>query len=155
MPLISLQTEIPEIPGDKAALTPVQSCAKPARRILVVNDELDTRQFYCEALAQTGYQVDAAEDGDAGWKMLLAASHDSNGYDLVITDNNMPKMSGVEMIRKLRAAGMTLFVIMATSAVPPDLEKLNIAAILEKPFNTQQLVQTVKDALTRPLQSLV
>lgn len=131
-----------ETRGGKVA--PVGGQTHPPKRILVVNDESDTRQFYCEVLTQSGYQVDTAQDGDAGWQ---TASRDPDSYDLMITDNNMPKMSGVELVRKLRSARMALPVIMATSAVPPNIDGLQIAAILTKPFYPNQLVQTVKDVL--------
>jgi DNA-binding response OmpR family regulator len=59
--------------------------------------------------------VDEAADGGAGFEALK-----STVYDLVITDNSMPKVTGVEMLKKLRAAQLSLPVIMATGAAPTD-----------------------------------
>ena len=84
-------------------------------RILVVEDDISTRQLITEALIHSGYGVDAAEDGAAAWEALSAGS-----YDLMITDNNMPNVSGVELLKKLRAARMTLPVIMATGTLPKE-----------------------------------
>jgi CheY-like chemotaxis protein len=53
-----------ETRGGKVA--PAGGQTHPPQRILVVNDENDTRQFYCEVLTQSGYQVDTAQDGDDG-----------------------------------------------------------------------------------------
>jgi two-component system sensor histidine kinase/response regulator len=57
--------------------------------------------------------VDAASDGAAGWKALQAER-----YDLLITDNLMPKVTGIELIKKLQTAGMRLPVIIATAVLP-------------------------------------
>ena len=114
----------------------------PPQRILVVEDDPDIRQLNSEVLIQHGYQVDTAEDGDAGWQMLRA-SH----YDLLITDNNMPKVTGVDLIKKLRSASLTLPVILASGSAPANTELLQLAAILPKPFYTGQLLQTVRQVL--------
>jgi DNA-binding response OmpR family regulator len=97
----------------------------------------------CDALIGSGYHVDMAVDGQAGWRKLQAAS-----YDLLITDNNMPNLSGVELIRKLRATGMPLPVILASGMVPSSTEDLHLAAILQKPFTTDQLVRAAIECLT-------
>lgn len=47
-----------------------------------------------EILMRVGYEVDATEDGQAAWQALNAGS-----YDLLITDNNMPKVTGVELLQ--------------------------------------------------------
>ena len=60
------------------------------RRILVVDDDDDIRRFNAEALTGSGYHVEAAVDGAAGWEALNA-----DRYDLLITDNSMPNISGI------------------------------------------------------------
>ena len=136
-----------EAPGNNAALPPAKSQTPLPQRILVVDDDTAIRQLNSEVLIHSGYRVDTAEDGDAGWKVLHAVRYAPDSYDLLITDNNMPKVSGVELIEKLRSARMTLPVILATSAVPMSIEGLQLAAILEKPFYPDRLVQTVKEVL--------
>ena len=96
------------------------------------------RQLHAEFLIACGYQVDAAEDGAEGWEALHARS-----YDLLITDNNMPKVSGVELVKKVRCAGMALPVIMASGS-PAEESGLQLAAILQKPFTGNELLATVK-----------
>ena len=136
-----------ETPGQQNTRAPASHQPRQPHRILVVEDDRDIRQLNYEALIRSGYQVDTAEDGDAAWKMLHAVRYDPDRYDLLITDNNMPKVSGVELVKKLRAAHMALPVIMASGAVPPDTEALQLAAILLKPFYPDQLVQRVKEVL--------
>jgi DNA-binding response OmpR family regulator len=97
-------------------------------------------------LIRSGYQVDIAEDGEAGREALQAKN-----YDLLITDNNMPKVSGVELIKKLHAEDATLPVIMASGAIPTEeLNRhswLQLAATLLKPFTIEELLGTVKRVL--------
>ena len=118
--------------------------ANTPRRILVAEDDLAVRQCSTQVLTHHGYHVDAAEDGAVAWNTLQTQS-----YDLIITDNTMPKVTGVELVRKLHAAHMAVPVIMATG-VPPlevDLRPLRIAAILVKPFTVDELLGTVRTVL--------
>ena len=115
-------------------------------RILVVDKDSDLRMLYTEALAQPGYAVDVAEDGAAGWEALQ-----SNPYDLLIVENDVPRLSGVELVRKLRSARMLLPVVMATERLPVHElaanPSLRLAATLAKPFAMDALLDTVKHAL--------
>ncbi len=128
-----------ETAGDKGAHVSAKSAPQ---RILVVDDELSLRQVYCKLLIRSGYSVDTAKDGAEGWKMLQAAS-----FDLLITDNNMPKVTGVELVRMLRAAHMFLPVILASGALPENLVGLQLAGTLSKPFSRDELLQSVREAL--------
>jgi DNA-binding response OmpR family regulator len=116
-------------------------------RILVVDDDNDTRQLSIDVLAGSGYQVEGVKDGAAGWKALQA----DNNYDLVVTDNKMPNMSGIEMIAKLRSARMTVLVIMATGILPKHIIEhnpwLKPNAMLQRPFSNNDLLKTVRDVL--------
>jgi DNA-binding response OmpR family regulator len=118
----------------------------PSRRILVVDDDPDTRQLSIDVLVSSEYEVDAAKDGAAGWE-ALRAQH----YDLVITDNKMPKMTGVELIEKLRYTRVGLPVIMATRQLPTHIfdQKpwLTPDATLQRPFSNDDLLATVKKVL--------
>ena len=115
-------------------------------RILVVDDDRDARQLTADVLTRSGYKVKAVKDGAAGWA-ALQASH----YDLIITDNRMPKMKGIEMIAKLRAASMTLPVIMATGLLPThDFVRrpwLKPDVTLGKPFSNAELLAVVRNLL--------
>ncbi|MFZ0825811.1 MAG: response regulator [Verrucomicrobiia bacterium] len=120
--------------------------SNPPSRILVVDDDSDVRQLSVDVLADSGYEVEGVKDGAAGWEALQASS-----YDLVITDNKMPRMTGMEMIEKLRAASMSLPVILATSYLPrhelAHKPWLKPDAMLQRPFSTDDLLKTVKEVL--------
>jgi len=125
---------------------PTPSETAPPQHILVVEDEILVRQTNTAMLLRAGYDVDTAEDGAAAWCAL-----NTDSYDLLITDNNMPKVSGVELLKKLRAARMTLPTIMATGTLPEhDFIQhpwLRPAAILLKPYTMAQMLETVKTVL--------
>jgi DNA-binding NtrC family response regulator len=116
-------------------------------RILVVEDDADIRQLNTEALTECGYHVDAAQDGAAAWDTLQAS-----GYDLLVTDNDMPKVTGVDLLKKLHAAHLALPVIMATGVMPLDefarYPWLQPAAMLIKPYTLDELVGTVRQVLS-------
>ena len=121
--------------------------ASPRQRILVADDDTSILQLVSIVLNRAGYRVDTAEDGAAAWEALLAASTAQDGYALLISDNNMPKMSGVELIRKLRSEGMTLSVMLTTGAPIMSIEDLRLAAVLPKPFSVGHLLESVKKIL--------
>jgi DNA-binding response OmpR family regulator len=108
-------TDEPISQAVEPASAPTQGQANPPRRILLVDDDSAVRVFNKTVLTQAGYEVDEAADGGAGFEALQ-----SQLYDLVITDNSMPKVTGIEMLKKLRAARLSLPVIMATGAAPTD-----------------------------------
>ncbi len=115
-------------------------------RILVVEDDISIRQLSSTVLRHSGYHVDAAEDGAAGWEALQASN-----YDLLITDNTMPRVSGVELVKMVRSARMTLPVVMASGNMPTEAlnrdSSLQLAATLLKPFTMHELLGTVEKAL--------
>jgi len=133
---------------------PEGSPAAPRRRILVVEDDRDLRQINAMLLVHSGYAVDMAEDGVAAWEALQ-----SNRYDLMVTDNNMPRLTGLELLKELRSAGMSLPVIMATGTLPTqELSQnpwLEPVTMLAKPYATEQLLKTVSAFYIRRPQKIV
>jgi DNA-binding response OmpR family regulator len=120
--------------------------ARKPHRILMVEDDGEIRRLNVEALTCSGYHVDAAEDGAVAWETLQR-----NKYDLVVTDNDMPKVTGVELLKMLHAARMLVPVIMATGARPeaefarhPGLEP---DLLLLKPYTVQQFLESVRKVL--------
>jgi len=71
--------------------------AKGAKRVLVVDDSLTVREVERQLLKAQGYEVDVAVDGRDGWTALS-----SGHYDLLVTDVDMPRMNGIELIRAVR-----------------------------------------------------
>ena len=114
------------------------------QRILVVEDEPNIRRLNVDMLIWSGYEVDSAVDGAVAWG-LLQQKH----YDLLITDNEMPKMSGVQLLAKMHAAHMTLPVVMATGGLPDFTSRpwIRPNAVLCKPYTFWELLTAVKETL--------
>jgi DNA-binding response OmpR family regulator len=134
------------VPAGVATSAPLLCQSDAARRLLVVEAEGDLRQLNAEVLVDAGYQVDAAEDGRAAWTALQV-----HHYDLLITDQFLPKVSGVELLKKLHNARMNLPVIMATDILPnwefalhPGLQSV---AMLRSPRTFQKLLDLVRKLL--------
>jgi len=128
------------------ALTFPVNLPSPRHRILVVDDDVYVRELNAGVLIRFGYYVDTAVDGVDAWRAL----HEDH-YDLLITDEQMPWVTGLELIQKLRAEAMVLPVILA-SGLPPvndmdQLPALNIQALVTKPCTLAVLLQTVKSVL--------
>ena len=81
------------------------------RTILVVEDDPDIAQLVHLHLRDTGYDVDVAQDGQAGLQQALAGS-----YDLIILDLMLPGMNGLELCRKLRASSKCSLVTKTSAA---------------------------------------
>jgi DNA-binding response OmpR family regulator len=124
----------------------VQSPTNSSHRILVVDDDPYICHLSAEVLIRHGYEVDAAADGAAAWQALNA-----DRYDLLITDHNMPRLTGVELVKKLCSARMALPVIMATGQLPAEAlaptPSLQLTAVLPKPFAVDELLDTVEKVL--------
>ncbi len=120
--------------------------ANPPQRILVVDDNNDVRQLSIDVLVGAGFTVDSAKNGADGWEALK-----TRHYDLLITDNQMPKMSGVELIEKVRLTRVALPIIMATSNLPTYFFNqkpwLTPDATLQRPFSNDDLTAAVKKVL--------
>ena len=131
--------------SSRAAAAQIQRQPASSNRILVVDDDSDLRWLCAGVLVHAGYQVDTAEDGEIGWQAIR-----SRNYALLITDNRMPKVSGIELVEKLRSAHMALPVILVSGAMPEELSQrpwLHLAATLLKPFTDAELLGIVKQIL--------
>jgi len=119
----------------------------PPRHILVVEDDIHIRKLSAEALAGHGYRVDGAQDGAAAWEALQIRT-----YNLMITDHNMPNLTGLQLLKKVHAARMDLRVIMATGTPPTEefiqYPWLRPAATLLKPYTIEELLGTVHQVLS-------
>ena len=116
--------------------------------ILVVDDEQQVRTITELMLAQFGFRVLTAEDGAAGVKTF--AEH-ADEIDLVVMDLTMPKLSGeqafVEMRKRRPDARIVLTSGYNESEAVGRLASSGVTAFLQKPFELEQLLTTVRKAL--------
>ncbi|HEX3595042.1 MAG TPA: sigma-54 dependent transcriptional regulator [Polyangiaceae bacterium] len=115
-------------------------------QILVVDDEPNLRRVLSAQLARDGYDVHTAEDGEQALG-ILAEHH----VDLVITDLRMPKVDGMELLRRALAMDPELPVVMITAhgTVDNAVEALKTGAFdyITKPFDQSEVRVIVKKAL--------
>ena len=118
------------------------------KKVLVVDDEIHIVHVVAIKLRNNGYEVITAQDGAEAFDLVL-----SEKPDIVVTDYQMPLMTGVELVSKLRQCEQAkdIPVIMLTArsfAIEDDQkEKLNISEFLSKPFSPRELLRSVEDIL--------
>ena len=117
-------------------------------RVLLIEDEVLLRQQLAKQLEQEGYRVDQAGDGKTG---LYNASE--YPCDLAIVDLGLPQLSGLELIRRLRADGskLPILILTARGRWQEKVEGLEAGAddYLTKPFEFPELLARIKALLRR------
>ncbi len=83
---------------------------KTNKRLLVVDDDEQIRELLTFDIAQSGYIVDSASDGEAGLKKVL-----ENNYDLILLDVMMPKMNGYDVCKNIRLVKPAVPILMLTA----------------------------------------
>ena len=120
----------------------------PQKHILVVDDEQAVRELVVLTVARAGFRADTALDGEEGWNALCLTS-----YDLVITDHEMPRLTGLDMIKRLRAVSVEPPCILISGNLPESESTLqgivHPGVILAKPFSCAALIETVYSLLMR------
>lgn len=118
-------------------------------RILVIDDETNIRMMIRLTLEHAGYDVEVAGDGQSG----LDKFGTGETWDLVLLDQRMPGMSGIEVQQEIyrRRPGTRLILITAHGTIDLALEAIQLGAsdFLRKPFTAETLRLSVKSALER------
>jgi len=112
-------------------------------KVLVVDDDLESRSLLCEVLAANGYTVDAVGDGLAAREVLTK----DQDFRIVVADLQMPKETGLELLRHLRQQNSKHALILMSSFISAPERKmakeLGAYALLDKPFRLSDLLQAV------------
>ena len=120
----------------------------PSRTILIVEDDLETRLFYSDALARGGFRIDQAHNGHQALEKALKCLP-----DLILTDIAVPGMDGIELCRRLRADERTRDIpLLAITGHDdrhyPDRARLAGAdQVLIKPCDAERLVTEARRLL--------
>lgn len=119
---------------------------KESKKILVVDDEEILRMLIADTLSFEGFEVEEATDGQEGFEKASAG-----GYDVILLDYMMPRLTGPEVLEKLRPLGLGIPVIMLTAKAQQsdrDLAaELGAAYFMPKPFSPAELVALVRQVL--------
>jgi len=117
--------------------------------ILVVDDDAEFRDILAEVLQGAGHRVSCAEDGESGWDAFCA-----DRFDVVIIDHDMPRLTGLDLLRRVRPGSPALPVVLMSGGMPWDeadfLRLLTPGTALEKPFSSVELLATVRGLLASP-----
>ena len=119
------------------------------KRILLCDDEIHILRAAEFKLKKAGYDVQLASDGQEGWEAIQRQRP-----DVLITDCQMPRMDGIELVRKVRespeTADLPIFMLTAKGYELSHEElarKWNVMAVIAKPFSPRELLQRVNDVL--------
>jgi DNA-binding response OmpR family regulator len=140
-----MESNISQIVEAVGALTPHTESAP--RRILIVAGNEDIRQLGTELLIRTGYEACAAASAEDAWAALHA-----DDYDLVVADRDMPDLSGLRLLVKLRVANMAVPVIMTTSTLPCNITHADRVirpdATLLAPYTVTEFLGKIQELLS-------
>ena len=118
-------------------------------RILLVEDDKWLVNALVYQLKKENYAVDAALDGETGCELALA-----NDYDLILLDRMLPRMDGIELLKKIREAGKKYPVLFITArdAVEDRVSGLDAGAddYLVKPFDKNEMLARIRALCRRP-----
>jgi CheY-like chemotaxis protein len=118
-----------------------------AKKILIVEDDFDTRYVLSLILKTEGYEVVTAADGECALAVVL-----EERPDLIITDINMPRLNGVELTRRIRLGEETSTIpIMAITAYGPmtmrNVLSAGASACEKKPLSFNEFLPKIKSLL--------
>jgi DNA-binding response OmpR family regulator len=110
-------------------------------KILLIEDDEKIVKFIQNGLKKVGYRIDVANDGEDGLYMAQ-----NNNYDVLIVDWMLPKISGIELLKKLKKEKNTpALILTAKRDIEDKVEGLGIADdYLTKPFEFEELIARVK-----------
>lgn len=119
--------------------------------VLVVDDSAVMRRMVVRSLAVAGLAVDKVHEADGGQRALEILNQ--HWIDLVLCDINMPHMSGIELVEKMKSDALIakVPVVMVTTERSEiriaQLKKLGVTAYLNKPFRPEELAKAVREIL--------
>lgn len=125
---------------------------KARRRVLVADDSITVRELERKLLHNRGYQVDVVVDGMEAWNSLRA-----NQYDLLVSDVDMPRLNGIDLIRRVRAAprssALPVIIISYKDREEDRLRGLEAGAnyyLTKSSFHDDTFIKAVSDLIGKP-----
>jgi two-component system sensor histidine kinase and response regulator WspE len=126
--------------------------ASGRKRILVVDDSLTVREVERKLLETHGYEVSVAVDGMDGWNRLQGGP-----FDMVVSDIDMPRMNGIELVRKIKAdpllKGLPVMIVSYKDREEDRLKGLEAGAnyyLTKSSFHDETLLKAVRDLIGEP-----
>lgn len=115
-----------------------------ALRILCAEDQPLICELWVKALSEAGHRPMGAADGQAAWEQIAA---DPTGFDVILTDHQMPRMDGLALVRKLREAGFAGRIVVVSGNFTPEIEDayraLRVDRIVRKVMRPDFVVELI------------
>jgi two-component system response regulator PilR (NtrC family) len=113
------------------------------KRVLLLDDDASMRKLISLLLQRAGYRVDAVDNGNAATGLI-----ERTKYDAILLDLMMPHEGGMTVIRRLRETKPDLLArVIVVTAMPEAVLRTvaaGVSAIVKKPFDAQELIETVR-----------
>lgn len=114
-----------------------------APRVLLVDDDAPLREVLQEALQEAGFRVVTAADGVEALELLRRG----DPYDVLLLDDEMPRLGGRQLLALLRAAGSRIPVVLCSGSLDLDEDqrrRLGVGPVLRKPFPLASLAEVLR-----------
>lgn len=130
-------------------MDPFTSTEIAGLRVLLVDDEIFIREMGSDVLSLLGCVTTVASDGREAWDTFRA---NPSEFDIIITDYNMPEMTGIDLAAKVMNLKPSQPIIISTGFASGFTEKqaedLGISCILPKPYMIQELKDAIVEAIS-------
>lgn len=113
------------------------------RKVLIADDDDDSRKMLAFLLEDEGWEVKEARDGKEALATII-----NDRPDLLILDNRMPELTGAEVYQQMQAQGINLAVVLATAYghIEELASSLGIVYFVNKPYDLTELLTTIESA---------
>ena len=141
------QTQISSAQENRGNLHQEEPGDNNKHNILVVEDEKSVRLFNVMALKGLGYNVDEAQSSEIAIDLI----QQQKKYDLVLSDVFLGNRNGVELVKEIKSYLPDIKVILTSGYSKESIKDINISsfAFLEKPYNLEDLTNTIRDTLKK------
>ncbi|MEW5895837.1 MAG: response regulator [Candidatus Omnitrophota bacterium] len=115
-----------------------------AKRILIIEDDLDLAENMSDALTLEGFYVECSNDAPLGEKLIR-----SGNFDIILLDHKMPVLTGTEILKQLKADHIKkrIFIISGRPSIEQILKEENVfdmvSGIIDKPINFEALLEKI------------
>lgn len=131
-------------------MNPFTSTDIAGLRVLLVDDEIFIREMASDVLSLLGCTTTVASDGREAWNIFR---ENPSEFDIIITDYNMPEMTGIDLAAKVLDLKPNLPLIISTGFASGFTDKqasdLGISCILPKPYMIQELKDAILEAVSQ------
>ena len=120
------------------------------QKILVVEDFKSIQDVICRSLEKQGFSISRADDGAEAWEIVQKET-----IDLVVTDFNMPNMSGMDLLKSMKGKAATAHIPVIFVTTENDIElkkeakKYGLFAWMSKPYNFENFLGYINHALEK------